>query len=389
MDVHKNSHNEYSCNRIRKAIFDNTDPEALPIINIDNPSGGWVMQSEEFYSRGADGLELAIYRNTGSGVELKQHNIFAGSDNAGKLLPENIHNYYIKDHLGSIRVILDIDRQVLSANDYDAWGYYLEGRGYEQTPNYETPNYKFTSKERDRESNYDYFGARYYDSRIGRWGQVEPLMDKYVSFSTYCYGLNNPIVMVDLYGLDVRLSNDEDTRNQQLNIIRLGLPSEYNDYVNSTQDADGNHIIDETLLSSASNLTESIEYNRLLTIVQSQEITTISFDHQVSYRNNYTGEVDVINLGLMPNGNYMIGQTLVSGNIDNPTNPEIISMSGANEVYIYNVDDVEDAVTLAHEFYVHVYNYIRGNNWQENQLSGDGGEIRQIENKAGTNATNR
>jgi hypothetical protein len=29
--------------------------------------------------------------------------------------------------------------------------------------------YKFTGKERDDETNYDYFGARYYDSRIGRW----------------------------------------------------------------------------------------------------------------------------------------------------------------------------------------------------------------------------
>lgn len=59
----------------------------------------------------------------------------------------------------------------------NAWGYYLDGRGYEQTQNYETTNYKFTSKERDRESNYDYFGARYNDSRIGRCGQVELLLD--------------------------------------------------------------------------------------------------------------------------------------------------------------------------------------------------------------------
>jgi|GEM_PF-4233074 len=85
----------------------------------------------------------------------------------------------------------------------NVWGYYLDNRGYEQSPDFDSPLYKFTSKERDRESGYDYFGARYYDSRIGRWGQVEPLLDKYVSFSPYCYGLNNPMVLKDVDGLDV------------------------------------------------------------------------------------------------------------------------------------------------------------------------------------------
>ncbi len=64
------------------------------------------------------------------------------------------------------------------------------------------------SKQRDKESGidgkngYDYFGARYYDSRIGRWGGVEPLLEKYVSVTPYCYGLNNPIVIADIDGKD-------------------------------------------------------------------------------------------------------------------------------------------------------------------------------------------
>ncbi|HRE42308.1 MAG TPA: RHS repeat-associated core domain-containing protein, partial [Ignavibacteria bacterium] len=74
---------------------------------------------------------------------------------------------------------------------------------------YETAEevYKFTGKERDKESGYDYFGARYYNSRIGRWGQVEPLLDKYVSFSPYCYGLNSPMVLKDVDGRDVYLGS--------------------------------------------------------------------------------------------------------------------------------------------------------------------------------------
>jgi len=64
--------------------------------------------------------------------------------------------------------------------------------------------YKFTSKERDDESKYDYFGARYYDARIGRWGQVEPLLEKYLHVTPYNYGLNNPIGIVDPNGNDPR-----------------------------------------------------------------------------------------------------------------------------------------------------------------------------------------
>lgn len=58
------------------------------------------------------------------------------------------------------------------------------------------------------ESNYDYFGARYYDSRIGRWGQTEPLLDKYVSWSSYLYALDNPTLLKDVNGFDVYVTGN-------------------------------------------------------------------------------------------------------------------------------------------------------------------------------------
>jgi RHS repeat-associated protein len=62
--------------------------------------------------------------------------------------------------------------------------------------------YDFTGKERDNETNYDYFGARYYDSRIGRWGGVEPLLQDYFSWSPYQYGICNPTNLIDFNGKD-------------------------------------------------------------------------------------------------------------------------------------------------------------------------------------------
>jgi len=112
----------------------------------------------------------------------------------GKIKDDELH-FYLKDHLGSIRATI-YDNKLMSAQDYDAWGYILEGRTYES----EQGKFKFTGKERDEESFYDYFGARYYDARVGRWGQVEPLFDKFISFSPYSYSVLNPLKFTDILG---------------------------------------------------------------------------------------------------------------------------------------------------------------------------------------------
>ncbi len=92
---------------------------------------------------------------------------------------------------------------VVAYDDYDPWGMVLEGRsGVSGNPD---TRYKFTEKERDVETGLDYFGARYYDSRIGRWMTVDPLADKYPSLSTYCYVANNPARLVDPDGMEIVL----------------------------------------------------------------------------------------------------------------------------------------------------------------------------------------
>lgn len=74
----------------------------------------------------------------------------------------------------------------------------------------------FTGKEKDAESGYHYFGARYYDSEaLTGWLSVDPMSDKYPSISPYAYCawnrptgghehrliksnlVNNPVKLVD------------------------------------------------------------------------------------------------------------------------------------------------------------------------------------------------
>ena len=184
-------------NRTRKTIFlsNEYDPPPLPEEDTDLPPG-WIIIVDDYYSRDVAGREIMVY----SSYTPLYWNVWSGGEITGRINCGNgTRNYYLKDHLGSVRVVIDDGRTVVSANDYDMWGYYLENRTYES---FNTKN-KFTGKERDNESTYDYFGARYYDARVGRWGQVEPLLDKYISFSSYQYGLLNPMRLIDANGKDV------------------------------------------------------------------------------------------------------------------------------------------------------------------------------------------
>jgi RHS repeat-associated protein len=72
--------------------------------------------------------------------------------------------------------------------------------------------YLFNGKELDVETGLYYFGARYYDPRIGLWTAPDPLMLQYVqgtpndgvhfprNLASYTYAINNPIVVQDADG---------------------------------------------------------------------------------------------------------------------------------------------------------------------------------------------
>ncbi|MFZ4799719.1 MAG: RHS repeat domain-containing protein [Bacteroidia bacterium] len=71
--------------------------------------------------------------------------------------------------------------------------------------------FAFNGKEMDNEvqgggNSYD-FGARIYDSRLGKWLSLDPLQDKFPYASPYNFALNKPILMVDYDGRDIIPSN--------------------------------------------------------------------------------------------------------------------------------------------------------------------------------------
>ncbi len=64
--------------------------------------------------------------------------------------------------------------------------------------------FTFTGKERDEETGYGYFGARYMDHELmTMWLSVDPMSDKYPSMSPYSYCAWNPMKLVDPDGREI------------------------------------------------------------------------------------------------------------------------------------------------------------------------------------------
>jgi RHS repeat-associated protein len=112
--------------------------------------------------------------------------------------------YYFSDHLKTASVITDSAGVIKAESDYYPWG------GELQFVNNDSNHYKFTGKERDSETGLDYFGARYYANRLGRfvssdWSAV-PVPVPYAdptdpqTLNQYSYVRNIPTVKTDADG---------------------------------------------------------------------------------------------------------------------------------------------------------------------------------------------
>jgi len=102
---------------------------------------------------------------------------------------------------------------ITSAQDYYAGGMLMPGRNFSSN----SYRFGFNGKLKDNEitgvdgASYD-FGARIYDSRVGRWLSLDPSMKKYPHLSPYNAFENNPIYFKDPDGKDAEYAVDEKTK---------------------------------------------------------------------------------------------------------------------------------------------------------------------------------
>ena len=145
--------------------------------------------------------------------------------------------FFHPDHLGSASWITDLSGQPVQHLQYKPFGGdYID----QQDPNTDySERFRFTGKERDAETGYDYFGARYYSSSLGIWLSVDPMSDKYPSLSPYVYCADNPMRLVDLEGCkwDSAAIIFVEKYKEEVN-LRIGYINDLREKNNSTERLD-------------------------------------------------------------------------------------------------------------------------------------------------------
>ena len=157
------------------------------------------------YTYGADGTKLKTVHKTGSTTTTTDYcgNVVYENGVQKLLLTEEgyvtlsdgKYHYYLKDHQGNNRVVINQSGTVEEANHYYPFGGVFASSGNVQP-------YKYNGKEYDSKKGlnwYDY-GARHYDAVLGRFTTNDRFAEKYYSMSPYQYGANSPVGNIDVNG---------------------------------------------------------------------------------------------------------------------------------------------------------------------------------------------
>jgi RHS repeat-associated protein len=181
-------------------------------IEVRNNQGNWI--AKYFYD--GDGKrvkkltpnETTIFVYDANGKSIAEYSTTP---------PQNQQiNYLTTDHLDTPRVITNAQGNVTSRNDYRPFGEEINTTERTQELSYQSSSVKqkYTQKERDDETQLDYFGARYYSATQGRFTTTDPihLTEKRLfdpqQLNLYAYVRNNPLIFVDPDGKEILMYLD-------------------------------------------------------------------------------------------------------------------------------------------------------------------------------------
>ena len=125
---------------------------------------------------------------------------YASVDEGGGI----VMHFYVKDHLGSNRLVVDGNGNIEEVNHYYPFGALMGDRcGVSRN------KYKYIGKELDTMYGWNMLdhGARWYDAAILRWPTIDFYSEKYYFLSPYVICADNPICIIDNDGRKLRYKN--------------------------------------------------------------------------------------------------------------------------------------------------------------------------------------
>lgn len=180
---------------------------AVPTTHIDWGETTEITGDDLFLKSKTDYCGSYIYENdTIKRILTSEGYIQTEGTNPANTISNWKYTYFLKDHLGNTRA------QLISASlggprstTYTVAGltdYYPFGMEISTPEGLLTSGknlYLYNGKEMDRMNGldmYDY-GARWYNSQIGRFARMDPLTERYFSISPFAFCINNPLRFID------------------------------------------------------------------------------------------------------------------------------------------------------------------------------------------------
>jgi RHS repeat-associated protein len=111
---------------------------------------------------------------------------------------QDVVEYYGTDAIGSVRIVFDVNGNVVGRMDYGPFG--------EQQSASATGHKSYAGLFRDGEAGLDYAEARSYQGRTGRFNAPDSVYAGLFNpqrWNLYSYAVNNPLLFVDTTGLDI------------------------------------------------------------------------------------------------------------------------------------------------------------------------------------------
>ena len=233
----------------------------LPILKIISESGmlkatykyiadGKKASTVDENGMGFDYLGSLVYNNDND-VRTLESTAFGG----GRINATNNGydiNYFITDHLGSTRVVVDDSGNITEQNDYYPFGKRHDNVNLVSSTN----RWGYNGKEKQTIYGLNYldYTNRMYDDFIGRWFAQDPMLEKYYAWSPYAYCGNNPLRFIDPTGMspekyydqegsylgqvgtntDVRVINSSMSKEDALSHISAGTKSSATTLMNNS-----------------------------------------------------------------------------------------------------------------------------------------------------------
>ncbi len=124
---------------------------------------------------------------------------FGGGRIVGTVDDETEVRYFLTDHLGSVRAVVNSGCEVLERNDYQPFGKRWVTPSMPVSDNRD----RFNGKEDQSFAGLPFsdYGARMYDYERGRWLMQDPKSEDYFSSTQYGFCGNNPVARIDPNGM--------------------------------------------------------------------------------------------------------------------------------------------------------------------------------------------